>query len=272
MAAVGRGVRIAGLNSAPSGLARSRRLVAAAPSDDLLFLIELSGRARIEQDGQQLELRAGSATFCDPSVPYSISGQQIVAMIPRHEVLPHRTTAGDIRLRPLSMDLAPLRVFRLLADDMTADRGSDTAVGLDGVATAATDLLRSAAGIAATAEFSSRSFSADTRRRAVQEYLLAHLADPSITMGRVAAANGISVRGLTALFAPDDSPAAFLRRERLRRAMSRHQASGPRWISTPVSTIGARWGFLDASTFGRAFRREFGSSPAGYRAEASGPV
>ncbi|MFZ2526864.1 MAG: helix-turn-helix domain-containing protein [Rhodococcus sp. (in: high G+C Gram-positive bacteria)] len=89
-------------------------------------------------------------------------------------------------------------------------------------------------------------------------------------MGRVAAANGISVRGLTALFAPDDSPAAFLRRERLRRARS--DLADPRWISTPVSTIGARWGFLDASTFGRAFRREFGSSPAGYRAEASGPV
>ncbi|MFI6339823.1 helix-turn-helix domain-containing protein [Streptomyces sp. NPDC050535] len=258
---IGRGIRLAELETGVSGLQRTPGLIASAPSDDLLFLIQLAGQARIEQAGQQLLLRAGHATFCDPSVPYRIvsGGQQIVTMVPRHEVLPPRSRAAHIRLHDLSMTLAPLRVFRLLAEEITSDPGSEHDAERFGVGNAASELLRSAAVMAAEARLDLRSWSNETRLHAVKEFLLARLSDPTLTMERVAAANGMSVRQLTAVFEPDDSPAAFLRRERLRRA--RQELVDPRFAGVPISDIGARWGYPNPSTFGRAYRRAFGETP-----------
>lgn len=262
VAPLSRGVRLAEVaTSGMTELRRTRALLSSDPSDELLFLIQLAGRANIEQADRLLVLEAGQATFCDPGVPYSIntSGHQFVAMVPRHEVLPGRAGASDIRLRPLSLTLAPLRVFRLLAEEMTSDPGSDYDLEATSVAGAATELLRSAAVLAATSRVDVRSWSHETQLRTVKEYLLARLMDPTLRMEQVAVDNRLTVRQLSAIFAPDDSPAAFLRRERLRRARS--ELTDPRFARVPVADIGARWGFPNPSTFGRAFRKAFGLTP-----------
>lgn len=270
LAELGHGIRVGELvTGGMTALRRTSKLVAAAPSDHLLFLIQVAGQARVEQAGRQMHLLEGQGAFCDPSEPYAVrssSGHQIVAIVPRQEVLAPRIDARQVRLRPLSMSLAPLRVFRHLADEMTLDPGSETDTESSGVAVAAQELLRSAATTAGTAELETRSWSNETRLRSVKRYLLGRLGDPTVTMDQVAAANGISPRQLRAIFGPGDSPAAFLRRERLRRA--RGELTDPRLFDIPVSTVASRWGFVDSSTFGRAYRGAFGETPRESRIRA----
>ena len=263
---LGRGVRLTEVTASGSSLARTRKLTASNPSDELLFLIQLSGRSRLEQGDRQIEIRAGEAAFCDPSVPYRIhcdAGQQIVAMVPRHSVLPTHTSAADIRLQPLSMGLAPLRILRLLAEEMASDPGMGSLAERDSVAGAATELLRSAAVLASSAKFGLRNWCHDTRLLAAKEFMLARLPDAGLTIEDVASAVNVSSRHLSNLFAPHDSPAAFLRRERLRRA--REELLDPRLMRVGVGEIGARWGYPEPSTFGRAFVREFGETPSELR-------
>jgi AraC-like DNA-binding protein len=257
-----RGIRIAEMDVGSSTLHRTRRMVRAEPSDDLLFLMQLSGSSQLEQAGMRIELRAGYGVYCDPTVPYSISspgGRHIVTMVPRVEVLPPRSSAADLRMRPLDLALAPLRVFRLLAEEMASDSGTATEMERVGVATAATDLLRSAALMASVSRMEMRPWSDEALLATVRNHLLTRIGDPSLRMADVARAHDISVRRLTGLFGPGDSPAAFLRRERLRRA--REELIDPRFSRVPTADIGARWGYPEPSTFGRAFRREFGMSP-----------
>ncbi|MFT4081512.1 MAG: helix-turn-helix domain-containing protein [Nocardioides sp.] len=261
-AALSPAIRLSELReNAPTALRRSASLVRSNPSDELLFLTQGRGESQIEQAGQRTTLRSGEATFCDPSVPYSIesNGDQSVTMVDRAAVLPPRIRASDVRLRPLSLTLSPLRVFRLLAEEMVSHPADDGAADSLSVAHAAIELLRSAAVAAATSDVQVRSWSRETQLRAAKEYLLAHLATPGLRMEQVAADNQMSVRQLSAIFAPDDSPAAFLRRERLRRAHL--DLVDPRLAAVPVAAIGVRWGFGDASSFARAYRRAFGHSP-----------
>ncbi|MCM0621396.1 helix-turn-helix domain-containing protein [Nocardioides bruguierae] len=269
LAALSRGVRLSEVaTSAPTSLRRTASLVRSNPSEDLLFLIQLAGRSRLEQAGTQLVLGAGEATFCDPSVPYTIetSGHQVVAMVPRHEVLPARATSAAVRLRPLSLDLAPLRVFRLLAEEMISTPGGERDLETGSVAGAATELLRSAARAAVGDDAGARSLSREHQLSSVKDYLVTRLMDPGLRLEQVAADNAMSLRQLTAVFAPEDSPAAYIRRERLRRA--HRDLTDPGFAAVPVAAVAARWGFADASTFGRAFRREYGCSPQAARAEA----
>lgn len=263
---LGRGVRVTEVAASGSSLARTRKLTASNPSDELLFLIQLSGKSRLEQGDRQVEITAGEAAFCDPSVPYRVhcdAGQQIVAMVPRYSVLPAHTSAADIRLQPLSMRLAPLRILRLLAEEMTSDAGTGNLTEQDSVAGAATELLRSAAVLASSARFGLQSWSQETRLLAAKDFMLSRLPDAGMTMDDVASSVGVSVRSLSELFAPNDSPAAFLRRERLLRA--RGELLDPRLSRVSVAEIGARWGYRDPSTFGRAFARAFGETPSEFR-------
>lgn len=262
MVGLDRGIRLAEVRAGGHDLRRSSRLVGHAPSDDLLFLVQIAGTARIEQTGTQLSLAAGQAAFCDPGSPYAIAGtaaHQLVTMVPRHQVLARGTDPADLRLRPLSLNSFPMRVFRLLAEEAVSDAGGQDDPGQSGVADAAADLLRSAVSLVMAGTAQPRSWSQEGQLRMVREYMLAHLSDADFTLEQVAAAGAMSLRQLGKIFEPDDSPAAFLRRERLRRA--RADLVDPAHELLTIAQIGGRWGFPDPSTFGRAYRRAYAETP-----------
>ena len=264
--ALPRGLRFTEIKIGGSTLQRTSRLVASEPSEDLLFLSQLSGSSRIEQSGDQLELGAGRAMFFDPSAAYTISsdGLQIVTMVPRHEVLAPRETSAKLRHRDISMATVALRVFRLLAEEVVSAPDATPDPGGEGISEAAADLLRTVARLISAPETPRNTEADRVLLESVKLYLLDRLQDPRMRMDDVARAHYISTRRLSSLFEPDDSPAAFLRRERLRRA--RVDLTEPGSASLGTADIGARWGFVDPSTFGRAFRREFGLTPRDVRA------
>ena len=85
-----------------------------------------------------------------------------------------------------------------------------------------------------------------------------------MTPTTIAAAHHISLRYLHKLFeAQGTTVAGWIRRRRLDRC--RVDLLDPAYRARPVSAIGARWGFPDASRFNRVFRAAHGVPPGEYR-------
>lgn len=94
----------------------------------------------------------------------------------------------------------------------------------------------------------------------VQQFIRTHLHERGLTAARITAAHQISVRHLYATMAPagvslHDSIQAR-RFEECRRDLR-----DPKRAHLAVATIGARWGFVDPSHFGRAFKNRYGLTP-----------
>lgn len=105
---------------------------------------------------------------------------------------------------------------------------------------------------------------ADPRVRRAILMLERRLENPR-PLGEIAGALGVSTRQLSRLFgaATGRSPAAFREELRLARAHAL-VADG----ALPLTEVGLRCGFADASHFSRAYRRRFGETPTARRAAA----
>ncbi|WP_395292288.1 helix-turn-helix domain-containing protein [Kitasatospora hibisci] len=115
----------------------------------------------------------------------------------------------------------------------------------------------------------------ETRARAVlrriDAFIEHNLGDPDLTPRRIADRHNISLRTLYTLFR--DRPAGVagtIRRQRLERCHADLARPGLR--HRPVQAIAARWGFANHTTFTRAFREAYGTTPTRHRARAlAGP-
>jgi AraC-like DNA-binding protein len=96
----------------------------------------------------------------------------------------------------------------------------------------------------------------------------ARLAEPDLTLGKVAAASGISPRYVQKLLGNvGQGFAGYLRASRLERCradLADHCRAG-----LSITEICFRWGFNDAAHFSRSFRARYGTSPKDFR-KASG--
>jgi AraC-like DNA-binding protein len=98
-----------------------------------------------------------------------------------------------------------------------------------------------------------------------RQYIEAHLADPALSVARIAAAMGISATYLHHLFqAADMAVVDYIRRRRLARC--RDDLADPVQAGEQIAEIALRWGFRDMPNFSRNFRRQFGLSPREHRA------
>jgi AraC-like DNA-binding protein len=98
----------------------------------------------------------------------------------------------------------------------------------------------------------------------IRAYIEDNLRSADLTPTSIAAAHFISTRHLHALFHDTGTTvAAWVRQRRLEHC--RRDLVAPRLADAPVSAIAARWGFVDAAHFSRAFKAEFGLPPREYR-------
>lgn len=110
--------------------------------------------------------------------------------------------------------------------------------------------------------------------RAAMEIADARLTDPELSPASLARQLNVSVRTLHRAFAAAGEPAAaYIRRRRLERA--RLELASPR-RQPGVAELAARWQFADGSHFVRAFKGQYGQTPAEYaraaRAVAGTPL
>jgi AraC-like DNA-binding protein len=102
----------------------------------------------------------------------------------------------------------------------------------------------------------------------IQAYIVEHLADPGLSVGRVADVFGMSRRSLyNVFFAGGVTPYAFIQGARLDRACAllTHPAS----LGAPVAGVARQCGFTDPAHFTRAFHARHGVAPTAWREKAS---
>ncbi|GAB2898481.1 helix-turn-helix domain-containing protein [Streptomyces mayteni] len=252
---------------------RTPRLIRQCTSD--LYQLELctGGRVGAEQSGREVVATSGQWILHDSARPYSLwnlaDGQPVQSamalQVPKHLLGINRDAVAPLLTRPLPGTVG----FGRLLSDLLARVLHEPQHFLPADAPRLGDMARDLVSALLAHELDAdRLLPEPTHHQALQlrirAYVLDHLGDPDLTPGRIAAAHHISVRYLHRLFRPDgQSPAAWIREQRLRRACRDLAAPGQR--HTPVYVIGARWGFTSAADFSRTFRRAYGMPPTDYR-------
>lgn len=223
----------------------------------------IDGAVDVSQARRRARIARGETLFYDVGCPFGL-----------HADGPHRYLVAQIPASALGFrpeDRARLVVRRL--------NGYSGASALGGLLAAIVDLVDPAPGtgqhlgdaIAACARAviaEARGVVAGERSTALFgeliDWLDGHLVDSDATTEHLAAAHFLSARYVRKLFADHGTTvSAYVRRRRLERI--RDELLQPWAADLPVSAVAARWGFRDPSVFSRAFTREFGQAPGGFR-------
>jgi AraC-like DNA-binding protein len=164
-----------------------------------------------------------------------------------------------------SADSAEVRLLTAHAD-MVAENLPDLSPA--GVRGARDALLELAKGVLRREFDDAEPRLAPTLVRAAMQIADDRLADPDLSPTTLARELHVSLRTLHRAFTTtEESVAAYIRRRRLEQARLD--------LGTPpgrpdVAEVAARWQFADSSHFTRAFRRQYGETPAQFARSASG--
>jgi AraC-like DNA-binding protein len=105
------------------------------------------------------------------------------------------------------------------------------------------------------------------RYAVIRADVAARLGDRTLTVGSVAARQGVSPRYVQMLFEADGTTfSQYVQGRRL--ALAHRLLTDPRRARSAIGTIALEAGFGDLSSFNRAFRRLYGASPSDVRAAA----
>lgn len=264
------GYRVTHLTSGPGGVVgiRGRHEIARDPDAlyNLLYIVE--GSICLSQGPRELHLGAGSFALWDTTRPMRfVTGnglRQLTFAVPQahlRRVLPrvddyvfHKVEAGGGLSGLFADHLRTLdQRFGELPEETAGPVLRST---LDLLATTLCNEIRPAGG-------------GDRRLRQALDYIDRHLDDPRLDAGRVARAVGVSERHLHRLFDPlGATPAAWVRRQRLEHCREELSCAASAHLS--ITDIALRWGFRDAGSFSKRFRREFGHCPRHLRGTARG--
>jgi AraC-like DNA-binding protein len=240
--------------------------------DDLepsLFLgLQISGSSMVIQGDRQAVLRPGDLALYDTTAPYTLLNDdgihQHYFRIPIEALaLPasaiNQVTA--VRLspdRPVA-DLAATYFERLATNPTLLGLPAAEAVGHPSI-----ELVRALITTQLADPRLAREPLEATLQLRIMEYVRAHLAEHDLTAARIARKHHISVRHLYGILAASGiSLGDWVRAHRLEEC--RRDLARPGAQSATIASIAHRWGFGDATNFGRAFKEAYGMSPRQWR-------
>lgn len=231
----------------------------------------LSGEAALTLDGRETTCRAGDIVLVDSGRPFRGQfraargkGSHLIVQFPRTLLPLPRSTVQRALAVPISARHGMGATFYRWLSDLSTRAEEFTAAEAPTLASVTVDLLASLLGHSLDAE---KKLTPESRRQALRvricDFVEQHLGDPNLTPGAIAAAHGISVSHLHAVFADQDlTVAAWIRNRRLERC--RRDLADPRLLTRPVQAVAARRGFTSPAHFSRAFRAAYGMSPREY--------
>lgn len=245
---------------------RTPRLAARAENDDLHLSLQESSRGTVSQRGRMVSVRPGSvSTYATDSpyyLDYSEPGQrQLIIQVSRSTLkLPPSMIADSCsRLAVPSSDAARV-LFSYVA--LLQKRATSGPLGDE------EELAEITKDLSSTMIHSSFTTGRVVPQSpgglmfTVKDFVTANVA--TLRVDDIANEFYMSRRSLYNLFGrTDTSPADYLRNVRLGHAAA--MLADPKRAHWSVSRIGAECGFPDATTFTRAFRREFSCTPREWR-------
>jgi len=255
------------VSGSPQIIRRTPRAISRAPADGLKVCIQQRGRTVVHQNERELVIRPGQLAVYDTGVPYDLdlagTWSCAVMLIPRDALgLSHRSLR-DAMSHTWQISAGPGVALTHLLTGCTGqevDQSSpfaDAALGEAGL-----NLMSSLLDAVEPASLE-RASSSDLTRRTYR-YIHDHLDDIDLSLAGIAHELAISERTLHRLFRNEPQGVAELIRV-LRLEAIRSDLADPRLRRRSVMAIATGWGFPDQSHFTRAFRQQFGVTPAAWR-------
>lgn len=244
----------------------ARHVRQAAPEVIILGLASRTPLLFESHDGTQSTCEPGAITVLDSTRPARVRHSEVthhtsLLIEPARLSLPVdliRAAAPLVRSSPVHN---LLRSHMLGLSELSPEPGPETMARL-GRATA--DLIWALITTAAGDRGQSDALSATLDVR-VTMYINAHLHEPALSVSRIAAAHGISVRQLYKVWAQaghDRTLSAWILHRRLARA--RDQLARP-GTADNITSIAHACGFVNLAHFSARFREAFGASPREWR-------
>lgn len=269
-------VQVVTEESAPMAIARAAENVAGDLRRHIMARLQITGEALLTQDGRSARLRPGSLALYDAGRPFKVASS--VCQRAHVLVMPRAL----LRLDEPSIRTITATVIAGVGEDAGADADDPgarlpvLATGLiqeiaDAAPALREPLARAAADVigSAVAEHVSgnRRAAADPRQvllDRVKASIEDRLGDPDLNPQDIADQHHVSLRYLHLLFQREGTTVnGWIRERRLESA--RRDLSAPDARRRSVAAVAARWGFVNASHFSRAFREAFGVPPVQWR-------
>ncbi|MGU3544796.1 helix-turn-helix domain-containing protein [Methylobacterium sp. A52T] len=242
-------------------------------TDHLFMSIVLSGQVCADQYDRSSTDRVGDFSIRDTNTPWTIEHggySEVLAIgIPRERL---EGALGSARLFAgvtVGGDLPTATLTRSFLGNLLSLGDRLTPQVAESMVSTGLDLI-----VASLAERLAREAQQPVQDSVVVQraraYLEAHLHDPTLDPPRLAAAAGVSLRRLQALFrAQDRHIADWIWHRRLEAAAKR--LADPGCLHMPLGTLAYGCGFLSQSHFSRRFKERYGLSPRDYRVRALAP-
>lgn len=246
---------------------RTPELIARGDRSYFKLSLMLAGTGMLIQDDREAVLQAGDLAVYDTDRPYSLvfddDFRTMVVMFPKHLISLPADMVGQLTAVRISGQGG---LGGMVVPYLTQLAGNlDQLAGTTGarLAHSALDLVTTVF----TRELGLDEVSADPHRALVQRirsYIDRNLASTELGPASIASAHFISTRHLHGLFQEQGvTVSTWIRTRRLEQC--RRDLLDPMLADRPVAAVAARWGFVDAAHFSRAFKSAFGISPSEYR-------
>ncbi|WP_424860486.1 helix-turn-helix domain-containing protein [Streptomyces sp. MMS24-I29] len=257
------------VQAGPQRVERSAGLVACGGDEHLTLTLQHRGTARLAQDGRRVELGPGDFALCDAGRPFVMELPEPFAFTAFHWPRPAvGVSEEDLQLLTATAFDTATGTGRLVAaylESLSRSAGSLEPRQASRLATTALDLLVPLAHEHRGRPVPEAPEAALATLARVKDHILRNLGDPGLSPERIAAAHHLSVRYLHKLFRFEgETVTRWIQHQRL--DMCRRDLARPTAGRGTVAAVAARWGFVSASHFSRAFRAAYGVSPREWRA------
>lgn len=255
--------------SSTNGFRRTGRLARVDHEPVVFLALQVSGTTRVAQGDARAELHPGDMVVYDSAKPYAVTNLDHTALhyfqVPRAALaLPDRALDEVLGVR-IGVDNNPLAVLvgpflSTLGDGDVLDQPGAAEL----IAEPSIQLVRALiATHVADPDLAKQPLESSLVLR-VQQFVRTHLGDRDLTPTRIAAEHHVSVRHLYATMARAGIGLhESIQQQRLEEC--RRDLRDQRSAHLAVATIGARWGFVDPSHFGRVFKAAYGLTPNEWR-------
>jgi AraC-like DNA-binding protein len=244
----------------------------AMSNDDVILLVQETGRRNIAQCGREATVEPGAGLVVSNSDidKHIVQGPSrfICVGAPRKTIMALAPGVEDAFLRPLPPDAGVLRLltkYLAIVDDEEAMRDAKLQLV---AATHIHDLFALAVGATRdAAEMAKGRGLSAARLSAVKADITEHLGDAKLRATAIALRQGITPRYIHKLFEGEGTTLSrYVSGQRLVRV--HRMLSDPRYHEKTIGSLAYDAGFGDLSTFNREFRRQFGMTPSDVRALA----
>lgn len=251
--------------SGQSRVIRTRSGIARRQNGNFFANLVLSGTVAVQQGSSYAEASTGDIVLVDTDLPFALdfaAGVNVICVSFKgnrvRELSRKPGTSPALLIRPAGAGaLAASYVSGLASDLNEIPHFADLAI----------EQFPTLIARAASPAVALRPQSANLAAR-ISQLIDAEIDNPDLGAKRVSAVLGVSRTAIYEAMAESGRTlAGYIRERRLNGSIRDIATSDPRKLS--IGAIGQRWGFRDASTFARTFKRVTGKTPAEYRRQAA---